>query len=538
MRRTLGNEHPNTMNSIICLGALLRELEAATEQTDSLAGEERDVHTEVDDVLERLADPGVRLIVPRPSPGGLRYELSHDRLARVLADLTDEQVLGRGETFDRELLDLAAFIGRRSELFSHAGDAAAVQLDRGQTRAVRERGAELLWGEERRAWWAACQAAAAERTRRRRRWTALGMVALLLLALAVWQGFVRQSRAALERQLVESGDADTILAATAGLLDGHGLDADDLASVLDRRQEPPPPEALFGETTLAAGREAARLAIARAGAGRARLAEDFGAVIGSLDELRRSGDPEIASEAGARRREVLAALSQRFSAPPKEEDIEWVDVPGGTFTMGCVEERDAPCDGDERPPHEVTLSPFRMLAHEVTIGQMAAFEDASFYRGEDRQTAAFAVNWYEAVAYAAWVGGRLPTEAEWEYACRAGSPARYAGGPKEADVAKMAWYAANSGGKAHAVKTREPNAWGLHDLHGNLWEWASDRYGGYAETAANDPAGPAVGALRVLRGGSWDYPARNLRASLRNWLVPGNRNWYIGFRVVRPAPEP
>ena len=124
---------------------------------------------------------------------------------------------------------------------------------------------------------------------------------------------------------------------------------------------------------------------------------------------------------------------------------------------------------------------------------------------------------------------RLPTEAEWEYGCRAGTAGDYAG-----DLGALAWYKDNSGGKTHAVGTKRANGWGLYDMHGNVWEWCHDWYdsGYYAESPAADPTGPATGSSRVIRGGSWDSDARNCRSANRFRSEPVNRLSNLGFRLV------
>jgi formylglycine-generating enzyme required for sulfatase activity len=121
----------------------------------------------------------------------------------------------------------------------------------------------------------------------------------------------------------------------------------------------------------------------------------------------------------------------------------------------------------------------------------------------------------------------LPTEAQWEYACRAGTTGDYAG-----NLDEMGWYGSNSGNKPHPVGQKRANAWGLHDMHGNVWEWCLDWYGNYPGGSVTDPKGAGSGSVRVLRGGCWNYVAGNCRSANRGGNVPGFRNGSLGFRLV------
>ncbi|MCY2994492.1 MAG: formylglycine-generating enzyme family protein, partial [Planctomycetota bacterium] len=127
---------------------------------------------------------------------------------------------------------------------------------------------------------------------------------------------------------------------------------------------------------------------------------------------------------------------------------------------------------------------------------------------------------------------RLPTEAEWEYACRAGSTSKYSFGDSEAELGQHAWYDQNSGNTTHPVGGKSANAWGLYDMHGNVWEWCQDWHGAYGAGPASDSSGPGSASFRVLRGGAWLDSGRNCRSAYRRGFEPGFRIRGRGFRVA------
>jgi formylglycine-generating enzyme required for sulfatase activity len=216
--------------------------------------------------------------------------------------------------------------------------------------------------------------------------------------------------------------------------------------------------------------------------------------------------------------------------------VELVELPEGTFRMG------SPNDEGflyERPQHEVTVSSFWMGRYEVTHGQYRLYLQANPkapkpYERMDSGPAdkpVIGVSWDDANAFARWAGARLPTEAEWEYACRAGTEeSRYG------ELDAIAWYDKNSKNQAHPVGMKQPNAWGLHDMLGNVWEWCSDWHGPYHPVPVTDPSGPTMGSERVFRGGAWGSGARRARAAGRERYVPGDRGVSLGFRLARGQP--
>jgi len=222
-------------------------------------------------------------------------------------------------------------------------------------------------------------------------------------------------------------------------------------------------------------------------------------------------------------------------------------IPAGTFTMGSPESE----EGRDRKEtqHEVTLSqPFWMGTTEVTNAQYRRFVEATGHRkpkyADDSRFNALdqpvvGVSWDDAVAYASWAGMSLPTNAQWEYAARAGTTTVYWSGDSESDLARVGWYRGNSdSGLPHAVGEKPANAWGVHDVHGNVWEWVADWYGRYSDSSQTDPTGPPTdpgGSGRVLRGGS-DDAAHMARAASRGLDDPEDRGSRYGFRVVKKIP--
>jgi len=232
----------------------------------------------------------------------------------------------------------------------------------------------------------------------------------------------------------------------------------------------------------------------------------------------------------------------------------FVVVPAGQFVMGSAPQETDDAYNDA-PQHSVTLTrPFEMQATEVTVAQYGARMPAqASQRSECTDCPVVNVSWFEAVTYCnalskrrglpscvtlagteptfaglGCTGYRLPTEAEWEYAARAGSTAvRYA------ELSDIAWYDENAGLKPHAVGQKKANAWGLFDMLGNAYEWTWDWQGDYPTVPISDPLGAATGINRVFRGGGFKHPDVEARAGFRNAYGPGNQVEFIGFRCVR-----
>ncbi|MFP4584456.1 MAG: formylglycine-generating enzyme family protein [Desulfococcaceae bacterium] len=214
--------------------------------------------------------------------------------------------------------------------------------------------------------------------------------------------------------------------------------------------------------------------------------------------------------------------------------MEFVKIPAGEFVMGGCGQN------DERPLRRVRISrPFFMGRYEVTQAQWQKVMGNNPSRFDGcADCPVEQVSWEDVQGFLKKLNDRgdgayrLPSEAEWEYAARAGSTSAYSFGDDEGQLGVYAWYDGNAGGKTHPVGKKRPNAWGLHDMHGNVWEWCRDWYGAYAGAFVTDPTGPPSGTARVLRGGGWNDYASYCRAALRNNASPDFRNSVLGFRLV------
>jgi formylglycine-generating enzyme required for sulfatase activity len=252
---------------------------------------------------------------------------------------------------------------------------------------------------------------------------------------------------------------------------------------------------------------------------------------------------------------IPLASDESYESPPATEGLQPGEVreftklklkfcwcPSGEFEMGSPET--APNHQFNETQHKVTLSRgFWMQQTELTQNQYQHLmgSNPAFYKGE--QNPVESVTWTEAAEFARRLSElppetkagnrfRLPTEAEWEYACRAGSTTMFPHGDDEAGLEDFAWYHKNSASTTHPVGEKQPNAWGLHDMHGNVSEWCQDFYGDYSREAAIDPRRPQSGERRTLRGGGWFQVAMWQRSSHRDAFVPSVRYVGLGFRLV------
>ncbi len=238
----------------------------------------------------------------------------------------------------------------------------------------------------------------------------------------------------------------------------------------------------------------------------------------------------------------VVALAQEPKQITNSIGMKLVLVPKGTFMMGRQE---------NNTQHEVTISQdYHLGIYEVTQSQYekvmgvnpSHFQGAKIV-GESANLPVDQVSWGDAVEFCKRLSDlpeekkaghayRLPTEAEWEYACRAGSQTTYSFGESSLLLFDHAWFDRNSIGQTHPVGEKKPNAWGLYDMHGNVWELCSDWYSEYAKGSVTDPVGPKRGSIRVSRGGCWRIEYDLCASARRRKTEPADRHNSCGFRVV------
>ena len=257
---------------------------------------------------------------------------------------------------------------------------------------------------------------------------------------------------------------------------------------------------------------------------------------GKVDVVENSSPTATESDAQLDKGEVKA----RTGKPHVVENIgiELLPIPAGSFMMGSPTSETAP---NNETQHRVTISqPFWLGKYEVTQGEWESVmgSNPSKFTALGKDAPVEQVSWENAQVFCAKLNAStadrrpagyeycLPTEAQWEYACRAGTTGAYAG-----DLDDMAWYVRNSGSSTHPVGQKQANAWGLYDMHGNVWEWCWDWNGDYPTGSASDPVGASSGQSRVCRGGGWNNDAGRCRAAHRSVNTPGYRGSALGFRL-------
>ncbi len=240
------------------------------------------------------------------------------------------------------------------------------------------------------------------------------------------------------------------------------------------------------------------------------------------------------------------ASPDEVRAPSLSDELKgrMVGIKGGSFTMGDT----------DKGTYEAEVVAFEIDKYPVTqsLYRKVMGANPSYFEGEDRPVVK--VSWFDAVEFCNRLSGqmgyspaynikgknvdllensngfRLPSEAEWEYACRAGATNE---DDRDYDLDRIAWYDANSGDESHGVGQKEANEWGLYDMLGNVREWCWDWYGAYPSKSTKDYTGPSSGPNRVVRGGGWGYPARYCRSAIRGYDSPDNRSGVLGFRLSR-----
>jgi formylglycine-generating enzyme required for sulfatase activity len=224
--------------------------------------------------------------------------------------------------------------------------------------------------------------------------------------------------------------------------------------------------------------------------------------------------------------------------------IEWVDIPAGIFIMGSPLSEEGRVNKETE--HQISLSAFKISKYEITFEQYDTFCEATerskpYNDGWGRgKRPVIYISWFDANDFAEWMEYRLPTEAEWEYACRAGTTTPFSTGntllSSQANYNEN-WPNADRENELIRRKTipvgrYAPNPWGLHDMHGSVWEWCNDWYGEYLSGEQINPKGPAKGVRRICRGGSWDNNMYACRSACRNYAFPDKGFGHIGFRLV------
>ncbi|OHB64073.1 MAG: hypothetical protein A2Y77_12355 [Planctomycetes bacterium RBG_13_62_9] len=260
-----------------------------------------------------------------------------------------------------------------------------------------------------------------------------------------------------------------------------------------------------------------------------------------INEVCNGGYPPLdglasgSGEAQERQRQAVAEVGLPLEVKAAKSEIVFRLIPPGTFTMG----------DEDYGEHQVTLTKlFYCGKFPVTQGQWQAVMDnnPSYFKDAGREAPVERVSWRDCQAFlnklcrmegAADGTYRLLTEAEWECACRAGSTSAFCFGDNDSALDEYGWYDGNGGDSTHPVGQKRANAFGLYDMHGNVWEWCQDWYDAYTGESLADPLGPPCGYDRVNRGGSWRSHAWGCRSALRFRCTPGHRDHFLGLRLGR-----
>ncbi len=427
----------------------LRELaDASGRRGDGLTAQElaRAIGRDGREVLEKLATPQTRLVVAERQAGEWAYVLSNSRLAEVLVRLVDEERGQVGLELDAELLRLRRFVALRSELFAAGEVAHATQVPASSRRRIEQHTAALLWGDTRQQWWQACQ----QRFRAERQRVAMqcALLTIAMLAIVVGVGWIvidqskrRQASLAANLQEISHGEPEAAFKAVHRLLVEWQAEPkkQPVAKLVDRIVEPPAPASVSHRITQALrqrqepldilergiggldpGEERKRAVLKVAGAALPLIVEDapddpvrIASLVQALDLFAPAG--KLTQDL---RNRALESLRRRFKPPPPPSpgDSNWTRISADAPRMGAgpgesLGDRDRE---NEQPRHRATLAAFRIGIHEVTNAEFRQLFP-NHAKGQDGRLPAVNMTWYQAYTYAAWLGGRLPTEAEAEY---------------------------------------------------------------------------------------------------------------------------
>jgi hypothetical protein len=414
-------------------------------------------------------------------------------MAAVVVRMVEEEGRHGKLLVDAELLALRRFVALKTALHlsqapgsqeseSALANTVATRIPRRHYRGIAANAEALLWDDERRAWWADCGRQRRADVLRKTLTTATTLFLLVLLSWGTGSWVKRRELRQALLDTVAQGQPGEALQALAQLAGDSAVIERDLLERLQGREIPM--DVLESGLGGVADAERSEVVLRTVQLALPWVVEDpensvlIANLVWALD-YGPGRDAATAANALGLRDRVLEPLRQIHPPPSIDADApDWIEIPAGLFWMGSPEGEG---DDDERPRHEVTVSAFRMLRHEVTNAEYRRL--VPDHQGEDDLPAAY-LRWYEAVTYAAWLGGRLPTEAEWEYAARAGCPYAYCmRNGQEATMDDVAWTLRNSrnreaGGLAPSpMMSLEPNPWGLYDMLVNLWEWTADWYG-------------------------------------------------------------
>jgi formylglycine-generating enzyme required for sulfatase activity len=294
-----------------------------------------------------------------------------------------------------------------------------------------------------------------------------------------------------------------------------------------------------------AGSAGARAIVLRDAQGQQIAAATFNYFVSELPwatVLEQAPNPSVVTNASLRASIMATGLPWRVR--DNGTGIEMLLVPPGTFDMGCIQGSNSfGCYPWEQPVHAVTLTNALYIGrYEVTQAQWQAKmgNNPSYFQGNSQRPVE-TVSWNTIQGFLSATGLRLPTEAEWEYACRAGTTTPFHSGPGFPNgttdddlVGQLAWFSCNDGCITKPAGGKAANALGLHDMLGNVWEWCNDWYGGYSSAPQTNPTGPGSGSTRVLRGGAWNDNSSYVRSSIRyGSYAPDYADLNIGFRVAR-----